>query len=154
MTSERVVDISLSKPAAAAKPTRVRKTVVWFGAAIAFLSFLDRAAISQSAPAISKELRLVTRPDGPSVFGIRIRLRRVRITKRLALRLARRANPVDARDSSVVAIYGGDGSRLEFFLAVRHAIDVRRRRIGMLLGARFGLPALVAAARNADRPKG
>ena len=40
------------------RPTNVRRRVVAFGSAIAFLSFLDRAAISQSAPAISKDLHL------------------------------------------------------------------------------------------------
>jgi ACS family glucarate transporter-like MFS transporter len=39
-----------------APATNVRRGVVVFGASIAFLSFLDRAAISQAAPAISKEL--------------------------------------------------------------------------------------------------
>ena len=39
-------------------PTNTRRTIVVFGASIAFLSFLDRAAISQAAPAISRELHL------------------------------------------------------------------------------------------------
>src|SRR5580692_5359111 len=39
-------------------PTNARRTIVAFGAAIAFLSFLDRAAISQAAPSISREMHL------------------------------------------------------------------------------------------------
>jgi MFS family permease len=39
-------------------PTHTRRTIVVFGAAIAFLSFLDRAAISQAAPSISREMHL------------------------------------------------------------------------------------------------
>ncbi len=39
-------------------PTNTRRTLVAFGAAIAFLSFLDRAAISQAAPFISREMHL------------------------------------------------------------------------------------------------
>jgi len=49
-----------------------RRRVVAFGASLAFLSFLDRAAISQAAPAISKELHLSTVQMGLvfSSFGI------------------------------------------------------------------------------------
>jgi MFS family permease len=42
----------------AEKPTRVRRGIVAFGAVIAFLSFLDRAAISQAAPFISRDMHL------------------------------------------------------------------------------------------------
>ena len=38
--------------------TNTRRTIVAFGAAIAFLSFLDRAAISQAAPSITREMHL------------------------------------------------------------------------------------------------
>ncbi len=43
---------------ARATPTNTRRTIVAFGAAIAFLSFLDRAAISQAAPYIVREMHL------------------------------------------------------------------------------------------------
>jgi MFS transporter, ACS family, glucarate transporter len=39
-------------------PTNARRTIIAFGAAIAFLSFLDRAAISQAAPSITREMHL------------------------------------------------------------------------------------------------
>lgn len=39
-------------------PTNARRTVIVFGAAIAFLSFLDRTAISQAAPSIAREMHL------------------------------------------------------------------------------------------------
>ncbi len=39
-------------------PTNTRRTIIAFGAAIAFLSFLDRAAISQAAPVIAREMNL------------------------------------------------------------------------------------------------
>ncbi|MDQ1472569.1 MAG: hypothetical protein QOJ99_4049 [Bryobacterales bacterium] len=45
-------------PTTASTASHARRRVVMFGASLAFLSFLDRAAISQMAPAISKELRL------------------------------------------------------------------------------------------------
>jgi MFS transporter, ACS family, glucarate transporter len=53
-------------------PGRTRRRVVAFGASLAFLSFLDRAAISQAAPAISKELHLTPVQMGLvfSAFGI------------------------------------------------------------------------------------
>jgi ACS family glucarate transporter-like MFS transporter len=53
-------------------PAGTRRRVVAFGASLAFLSFLDRAAISQAAPAISKELHLSTVQMGLvfSAFGI------------------------------------------------------------------------------------
>jgi MFS family permease len=49
-----------------------RRRVVAFGASLAFLSFLDRAAISQAAPSISKELHLNPVQMGLvfSAFGI------------------------------------------------------------------------------------
>jgi MFS transporter, ACS family, glucarate transporter len=52
--------------------SRSRRRVVVFGASLAFLSFLDRAAISQAAPAISKELHLTPVQMGLvfSAFGI------------------------------------------------------------------------------------
>lgn len=53
-------------------PGRTRRRVVAFGASLAFLSFLDRAAISQAAPSISKELHLNPVQMGLvfSAFGI------------------------------------------------------------------------------------
>ena len=47
-----------TQPAATAPPTHARRRVVAFGASLAFLSFLDRAAISQAAPSILRELHL------------------------------------------------------------------------------------------------
>jgi len=40
------------------KPGNARRGVVVFGASLAFLSFLDRAAISQAAPSIQRDLHL------------------------------------------------------------------------------------------------
>jgi ACS family glucarate transporter-like MFS transporter len=40
------------------RPSHARRGVVVFGASLAFLSFLDRAAISQAAPAIQRDLHL------------------------------------------------------------------------------------------------
>jgi MFS transporter, ACS family, glucarate transporter len=56
----------------ATAPTNARRTIVAFGAATAFLSFLDRAAISQAAPAISREFHLSPAQMGLvfSAFGI------------------------------------------------------------------------------------
>jgi hypothetical protein len=42
----------------ATRASSARRRVVVFGAALAFLSFLDRAAISQAAPAIARDLHL------------------------------------------------------------------------------------------------
>jgi MFS transporter, ACS family, glucarate transporter len=53
------VTSSVEVPAVkSAAPTRGRRRVIAFGASLAFLSFLDRAAISQAAPSISRELHL------------------------------------------------------------------------------------------------
>jgi hypothetical protein len=38
--------------------SHARKTIVAFGASLAFISFLDRAAISQAAPSITRDLHL------------------------------------------------------------------------------------------------
>ena len=40
------------------QPAKVRRRIIAFGASLAFLSFLDRAAISQAAPYISRDLHL------------------------------------------------------------------------------------------------
>jgi len=55
-----------------APSARVRRQVVIFGASLAFLSFVDRAAISQAAPAISRELHLSPAQMGLvfSAFGL------------------------------------------------------------------------------------
>ncbi|MES1256891.1 MAG: MFS transporter, partial [Acidobacteriota bacterium] len=60
---------SVSLPAVTA--SHARRRVIVFGASLAFLSFLDRAAISQMAPAISKELHLSAAQMGLvfSAFG-------------------------------------------------------------------------------------
>lgn len=53
-------------------PANMRRRIVFFGASIAFLSFLDRAAISQAAPAIMRDLHLSSVQMGIvfSAFGI------------------------------------------------------------------------------------
>jgi len=53
-------------------PPAARRRIVALGAALAFLSFLDRAAISQAAPLISKDLHLNVAEMGLvfSAFGI------------------------------------------------------------------------------------
>jgi MFS transporter, ACS family, glucarate transporter len=50
--------VSIEPAAATTTASNTRRTIVAFGAAIAFLSFLDRAAISQAAPYISREMHL------------------------------------------------------------------------------------------------
>jgi MFS family permease len=54
------------------KPSHARRGVVAFGASLAFLSFLDRAAISQAAPAIQRDLHLSSFQMGLvfAAFGI------------------------------------------------------------------------------------
>ena len=56
----------------AAVSAHARRRIVFFGAAIAFLSFLDRAAISQAAPAIMRDLHLSSVQMGLvfSAFGV------------------------------------------------------------------------------------
>ena len=53
-------------------PANARRRIIFFGASIAFLSFLDRAAISQAAPAITRDLHLSSVQMGLvfSAFGI------------------------------------------------------------------------------------
>lgn len=59
------------KPAAGARPTNARRSIVVFGATIASLSFLDRTAISQAAPSMAKDLHLSAAQMGLafSAFG-------------------------------------------------------------------------------------
>jgi MFS family permease len=52
--------IGRKTPAQRANPSKARRGVVVFGASLAFLSFLDRAAISQAAPAMQRELHLTS----------------------------------------------------------------------------------------------
>ena len=56
----------------AAVSAHTRRRIVFFGAAIACLSFLDRAAISQAAPAIMRDLHLSSVQMGVvfSAFGV------------------------------------------------------------------------------------
>jgi MFS family permease len=53
-------------------PTNARRSVIAFGSSLALLSFLDRAAISQTAPAIARDLGLTTVQMGLvfSAFGL------------------------------------------------------------------------------------
>src|SRR6266436_2075934 len=50
----------MAAPATVEQPTRARYRAVAFGVALAFITYIDRVAISQAAPAISKELGLST----------------------------------------------------------------------------------------------
>jgi MFS transporter, ACS family, glucarate transporter len=63
---------TVSAPAALAKPTNARKTVVRMSVALAFLAFLDRVCISQAAPAMMRDLHLTKIQMGYvfSAFGL------------------------------------------------------------------------------------
>jgi MFS family permease len=54
------------------KAARLRRTVIGFGMALAFISYLDRACISQAAPMIARDLRFNTIQMGYvfSAFGL------------------------------------------------------------------------------------
>jgi MFS family permease len=54
------------------QPTQVRRTVIGFGMALAFISYLDRACISQAAPMIARDLHFNTIQMGYifSAFGL------------------------------------------------------------------------------------
>jgi ACS family glucarate transporter-like MFS transporter len=54
------------------RPTRVRHKVVALGVALSFITYIDRVAIAQAAPAISKEMHLTPLQMGYvfSAFGI------------------------------------------------------------------------------------
>ena len=49
---------TVAQPTYAPPAVLSRRGIVAFGASIAFLSFVDRAAISQAAPAIARDLHL------------------------------------------------------------------------------------------------
>lgn len=59
-------------PAYLQQPTQVRRTVIGFGMALAFISYLDRACISQAAPMIARDLHFNTIQMGYifSAFGL------------------------------------------------------------------------------------
>src|SRR5260370_17900958 len=59
-------------PSPAKQPTHARYRAVAFGVALSFITYIDRVAISQAAPAMAEELRLSTLQMGYvfSAFGI------------------------------------------------------------------------------------
>jgi len=50
----------MASPSPNQQPTHARYRTVAFGVALSFITYIDRVAISQAAPAIAKELRLTT----------------------------------------------------------------------------------------------
>ena len=62
----------MAAPYPAEQPTYARYRAVAFGVALSFITYIDRVAISQAAPAIAKELRLSTLQMGYvfSAFGL------------------------------------------------------------------------------------
>src|SRR4029450_7047993 len=64
--------MSLDVARTSACATSARYKAVAFGVALAFITYIDRVAISQAAPAISRELRLTTIQMGYvfSAFGL------------------------------------------------------------------------------------
>jgi MFS transporter, ACS family, glucarate transporter len=62
----------MSPPRGAAQPTHARYRAVAFGVALAFITYIDRVAISQAAPAIARDLGLTTVQMGYvfSAFGL------------------------------------------------------------------------------------
>ena len=67
-----IVPAEVTAEVKAAGPTRVRNRAAAFGIALAFISYLDRAAISQAAPLITRDLHLTTVEMGWvfSAFGL------------------------------------------------------------------------------------
>src|ERR1700751_2859515 len=63
---------SMAAPSPDQQPTHARYGAVAFGVALSFITYIDRVAISQAAPAIAKELRLTTLQMGYvfSAFGL------------------------------------------------------------------------------------
>jgi ACS family glucarate transporter-like MFS transporter len=61
----------MAAPSPSPQPTHARYRAVAFGVALSFITYIDRVAISQAAPVISKELRLTTIQMGYvfSAFG-------------------------------------------------------------------------------------
>ncbi len=64
--------IVIAAPTFHRQPTQVRRTVIGFGMALAFISYLDRACISQAAPMIARDLHFNTIQMGYifSAFGL------------------------------------------------------------------------------------
>ena len=62
----------MSAPQSGEQPTHARYWAVAFGVALAFITYIDRVAISQAAPAIAEELHLTTLQKGYmfSAFGL------------------------------------------------------------------------------------
>ena len=86
----------MSAPTPAEKPTHARYKAIAFGVALSFITYLDRVAISQAAPAISAEMRLQRNSDGPLFSGVRSDLRAARNPQRMAVRPHRTAQGADA----------------------------------------------------------
>ena len=106
---------SMSRPvdATAQKPTKARYWVIVFAVTLAILSYIDRVAISQAAPVMSRDLELTQSQMGYDLLGVCSRLRAVRDPRRLDGRLDGTAQSADAHRHLVVGVYGRDRLHVE-----------------------------------------
>ena len=128
-------------------PTRARYVTIAFAMTLAIVTYIDRVCISQAAPLISHDLGPHQGRDGVGVFGVRLGLRVVRDSRRLAGRPARPAPGADADRDLVVVLHRGHRLGLERRLAARDADAVWHGGSRMLSQPHADLHALAAAAR-------
>ena len=113
-------------------PTRARYVTIAFAMTLAIVTYIDRVCISQAAPLISHDLGPDQGPDGLGVLGVRLGLRAVRDSRRMAGRPAWAAPRADAHRDLVVVLHRGHRLGLERRVAARDARAVRHGRGGLL----------------------
>jgi hypothetical protein len=108
-------------------PPNFRRRVIAFGASLAFLSFLDRAAISQAAPVIVHDLHLSPIQMGLVFSAFGLTYAACEIPSGWLCEPVWRSAFVDASRRSLVPVYRGDRPGMEFPVAICHTPAFRRR---------------------------
>ena len=119
--------------------------------ALAFISYLDRACISQAAPMIARDLHFNTIQMGYifSAFGLTYAAMEIPsgwLIDRFGPRLV-----LDARGAVLVSFHGGDRLGVELRIDADGPAVVRRRRGGMLPGTRQDIQQLAPDGRARPR---
>ena len=94
-------------------PSKARYVVTAFAVTLAVITYIDRVGIAVAAPLISKELGLTLDPNGVGALGLRLVVRTLRDSRRLAGRQDRTTARADAHRHLVVFLHGGDGMGVE-----------------------------------------
>ena len=128
-------------------PSRTRYFVVVFAIVLAIIQYIDRVAISQAAPLISRDLGLDKAQMAWVFAAFTMAYAALRDPDRLLGRQDGRPPGPDPRRAVVVVLHRRDRLGLELLVALRGAFPVRRRRGRVLPEHRPRLQPLAAARR-------